>query len=175
MANVKLLDQVMKHIEHNEHLWNQGYWATITVNGWSGEELKKFLLDDPQNPVCGTQRCFAGHAVAFSGWTPIFEISEYTAADYLEAGVSADYCVNKESDRRRIPQLATELLEIDDRTADTLFAPNNSLDDLRRMVAYIKEHDSLERQTCGTCDGSGEHEITVTCSDCDGKGETRWD
>lgn len=180
MANVELLDKVMKHIEHNEHLWNQNYWAAITVNGWSGEELKKFILDDPQNPICGTQRCFAGHAVAFSGWTPIFEIEDWMPPAHLKDGLAADWCVNKQGDKRRIPALATELLEITAFDAHTLFAPNNDLDDLRNMVTYLKQHGSLDGVQCPECKGSGEtwtecyacgHDTTETCGTCEGSGE----
>lgn len=182
MANVELLDKVMRHIEHNEHMWNQTSWSNIVVNGWSGEELRKMLLDDPKNPVCGTQRCFAGHAVAFEGWTPIFEIGDYVHPSSLDDGFTANYCVNKEGDRAFISSKAIELLQIDGETADILFAPTNDLDDLRRMVAHVKKHGDL-LGVCSDCSGTGEVEdscfecgniTTNDCSGCEGSGQVRW-
>lgn len=163
MANNELLDKVLKHIEHNQELWDQSCWASINVNGWSGEELKKFLLDDPQHPICGSARCFAGHACAFEGWMPYFEVSEFTSPGALGGGYTAQRCKNKAGQDDYISQKAQALLEIDYETADALFSPGNELSDLQKMVEHIKEHGTLEAQTCPDCDGDGEVESQCEC------------
>ena len=176
MANVELLDKVMKFIEHNEHAWNQNSWARVVQNGFSYDEMRDFIAEDPQNPLCGTQRCFAGHTVAFEGWLPLFEPGDRTTYD----------CQNKAGDKADIGVKARELLGIDNYTADLLFAGANDLEDLRAQVEYIKEHGHLTRDwdhkdiQCPDCEGTGQvedscfecgHSTTVQCNKCDGSGE----
>lgn len=180
MANNELLDKVMKFIDHNEHLWVQGSWASLIRNGWDTDELYQFVVEDPQNPLCGTARCFAGHAVAFEGWLPIFgtfgETADRTTYD----------CQNKAGEKADISTKAREVLQIDYYTADLLFAGGNTIDQLRAMVAHIKEHGKLERGwdskdvRCPDCEGTGEvltaceccgQSVTEQCSECDGSGE----
>lgn len=174
MANVKLLDWVMNHIEANQELWNQSFWFTLNANGFTGDQLKQMVLDDPNDPACGSAKCFAGWACTKEGWLPRFTIHSGGAISLVgdvEKDGKVAYCETK----------ASELLDIDVDTCYVLFNASNDLDDLKGMVAHIKEHGDLrDYDGCDNCDGTGQvvaecyacgnHDATIDCDNCGGTG-----
>lgn len=176
MANVKLLDWVMNHIEANQDLWDQNFWFTLNVNGFEGEELRQMILDDPNDPACDSAKCFAGWACTKEGWLPKFETDSFGGFTQRVGLVEKDGLVVD------CAMKARELLDIDMPTGSKLFDADNDLDDLRSMVAYIKEHDNLNgwgNEDCNDCSGTGQvesecyacgNETTDECENCGGSG-----
>lgn len=137
-VNIELLDKVMDHIEHNQELWEQSTWAGLVVNGYSSEDLRRFVAEDPDNPACGTALCFAGHACNASGWHPLFDITGFWFSAHTGT------CKNKAGEMAPIEDKAKELLGISWDTAEKLFAGENSLETLRNMVAHLKAKGNLD-------------------------------
>jgi hypothetical protein len=152
MANNALLKQVLQRIEENQGMWDQTVWLKLNVNGFTGEDLKRMVLEDPQNPACGTAGCFAGTACLIEGWKPRFntvmiearmafrvngEVREgdnFTAEFVYKGGAAAGVSVSKK---------ARELLDISDEDADILFNHANDLDTLRRYVEQLCENGEI--------------------------------
>jgi hypothetical protein len=154
-VNRPLLDKVLGYIEANNDLWNQNVWAEVNINGFDGDTLKRMILDDPENPACGTAMCFAGHACNLSGWRPFFrpvttwggELDGKSNEYMLDSSIHSDVCRNKAGEVASVKQKATELLGINLSDADALFDGNNDLDELREMAAHLKEHGHLGEYT----------------------------
>lgn len=73
--------------------------------------------------ACGTAGCLAGHYVMSQGYLPLTEHQEKYGIVQKDGLTYYD-----------IEALATELLELDLDDAYDLFAPENSLEDLHRIV-----------------------------------------
>lgn len=143
-VNHELLDRVMEHIKSNKELWNQNVWAELNVNGFSGDELRAMLLEDPDNPACGTAMCFAGHACNMSGWRPLFVAENiYTGYHGQPEGTVVELCANKQGDKALINDKAQELLGLDGYTVERLFAAGNTLARLEEYVQTIHERETL--------------------------------
>jgi len=170
-VNTELLDKVLDYIEANNDLWNQNVWAEVNINGFDGDTLKRMILDDPENPACGTAMCFAGHACNLSGWRPFFrpvttwggELDDRSNEFMLGQAIHSDTCRNKAGEVASVKGKAMDLLGINSLDADHLFDGNNDLDQLREMVDHLKEHGSLTTYTriedrdaeeyCSVCEG----------------------
>ncbi|AWN04273.1 hypothetical protein FDJ57_gp72 [Gordonia phage Sour] len=145
--------------------------------------------------LCGTAMCFAGHATFEVGDQPLF----YTDLNYLAHNVSddgktlelgqvfGDLSIHQvhpvdgaKGETADVGRRAAELLELDSETADILFEASNTLEDLREMVARIKEHGgltwNLKCSACDVwpwhcvdegpvCDNCGYHEDRCECED----------
>ena len=126
--NIELLDKVLKHIEDHPEAWSQADWRTeydeaLAVDPESGREI---LAVD-----CGTAFCFAGWACQMEGgkWadtTSLIPIDEDDPFDIL-----GDDTVFASTRAQRLLGLTSE-------QAEDLFRSENTLDDIREMVAEIK-------------------------------------
>lgn len=143
MTNTDLLKRTLAHIEANPSEWQQSSWAARTD--------------------CGTAYCFAGWAV---------KLSKPDAVPYFESNESdVTFLARSEGDVFDIEDLAIDLLDIECDEADQLFAPSNSLDDLRRLVGELTDPDRCFpcRGTGGFDGDGGERE---QCANCGGIGRT---
>src|SRR5262245_46002525 len=141
MANNALLDEVLSFIDLNRELWDQRDWGQLIVNGWSTDELKRYVAEDPDNPACGSAMCFAGWACALSGFKPVFkDPSQYRGSFY---STNTIMCKDQHGFSYQIDEKARELLGIDVRAAGKLFEGGNSFETLQAMVEHLKEHGNL--------------------------------
>ena len=108
--NVSLLQRTLAHIEDNPLQWRQLDWR------------------------CGTAGCFAHHAVVIGRGT-LWQSKQNPDSPYVTA-VSNDggdaIC-----GRTHIADRARRLLGLDSAAATDLFAPENTLNDLRRIVGDL--------------------------------------
>lgn len=116
--NVTLLDQTLAHIEAHPGEWNQDFWR------------------------CGTGMCFAGWACQLAGgqWAHLDPDNE-DLADYLHAEPGDEALPNELITAQ---ERATRILGLTNHQAATLFAGSNTLGDLRRIVAEIKNKAAAE-------------------------------
>lgn len=114
--NTELLNKVLEYIETHEANWRQNDWAL-------------------RLPACRTSACFAGWTVLLSGYDLVFEREHDTSWQ----------CVKREGNGyvHRIPVIAQILLNLNSADASELFACNNTLDDLRRMVKVLSDEGTL--------------------------------
>ena len=113
MADVAKLKRVLAVVEQAEQvgLWDQGSW-------WHDVEGRDPLDVDGEH-FCGTAYCFAGWTLALEGWKPGYYAHQMVKGEY-EVGVD---------------EAAADALDLNLGEAEMLFHEDNSLDDLRRMVA----------------------------------------
>lgn len=113
MANNDLLQRTLAQIEAHPETWNQNRWARRTA--------------------CGTAYCFAGTALAltYPDMRPVyFNNSLATNEVVLNPGAEVREHVY-------VRDHAMRLLDLDDMDAGELFHEDNTLDDLRLMVADL--------------------------------------
>jgi uncharacterized Fe-S radical SAM superfamily protein PflX len=108
--NLPLIDDVMHHIDTHPEQHGQSYW------------------------FCGTTACVAGHVALLSGWRPVFKAPCELAFCDCQTFTSQ---VEKDGERRRVSDLAQDLLQIDADTADRLFYGGNTVDDLHQVVKEL--------------------------------------
>ncbi len=119
--NAALLRKTLEHIEAHPETWKQDYWR------------------------CESGLCFAGTACDLDGgeWALPGQGTNPGWAELLVAreGEPGDetWCVtpNRVHARTR----AQQILGITEAEAETLFAPENTLDDLREHVAFLLRED----------------------------------
>lgn len=128
--NVDLLNRTLAHIEEHPEQWNQEYWAVRGVDG------------------CGTAYCFAGHAAVLSGvplwwhddWEDGYSSEDDDCDDWRPVRQVADnisVAPQSEFYNCSIKYAATHLLGLSSAAAARLFHGDNTLDDLRRIVAEL--------------------------------------
>lgn len=105
--NTALLHQTLTHIETHPDQWHQLDWATRTE--------------------CGTAYCFAGWAV---------QLARPDAEPDFDGGRSTSVVI-VDGVPRSIEVLASDLLGLDIDQSEDLFACENTLDDLRRIVREL--------------------------------------
>ncbi len=112
--NAELAYRVLDHIDAHPSEWNQTVW----------------VLNEGD---CGTSACAAGWTCLLAGDQPRFHSDGDPEAEYVTPG-------GKRS-RVYIPDRAAELLGMEpdggEQTGYRLFEPNNTRDDLGRLVAEI--------------------------------------
>ncbi|XVQ07305.1 hypothetical protein ACQP1W_32450 [Spirillospora sp. CA-255316] len=107
--NVDLLKRTLAHIEAHPEEWDQNEWCTE--------------LD------CGTAYCFAGWAIKLDGRATFTAVNDFVID---EDGTSQD------TDDYAAGLLGIKSLERAERDCEEhLFAADNSLDDLRRIVGEL--------------------------------------
>lgn len=116
MPNIDLLKRTLAHIEADPENWFQGEWRIVNAE------------HDPDR--CGTSYCFAGWTLQLSGgkWA-------YPADD-----IDRNHIVLTPEGEADVAEVAAELLDIDDfyqTLSSHLFDPENTLDDLRRIVGEL--------------------------------------
>jgi hypothetical protein len=184
-------------------LWSQKVWGELDVEKLQARgvppepypvgdffRLRLDLVEPEVALECGTAFCFAGHTVLAVG----DRLTGLSSAGMGHNGrLSMDRVVPRElytslggtpSGYRgiRVPDRAAELLDIDYQVANALFEPDNTLADLRTLVAAIHAGtvDDLveECEACGeylyrcsedgkVCNACEEHVVDCTCcADC---------
>lgn len=129
--NFPLLDQALAWAER-EHpkgalQWDQGYWFRDLSNG---PLLDEYLITN----FCNTSCCIAGYVATRNGERPLIEDGlDYALEVQLPDGSFEDIEVR-----------ARALLGLTVREAVRLFEQENTLDDLRRIVAELKEKHSAD-------------------------------
>lgn len=116
-VNTELLLKTMAHIEAHLDQWDQGTWAMRTD--------------------CGTAGCFAGTACLLAGYQFDFSKAAYWTCD---GTVTAELTTGE-----RISTKAKELLGLDAFQAEQLFAPSNTLLQLRQIVSELTGVDLSDR------------------------------
>lgn len=113
--------------------WNQWLWGQFEVpDGVELEQVQGFLaLPEGVAATCGTAMCFAGHTIAAAGARPVFVDCERPTHEMGMFGV----LINE--DVEAVSTAASRLLGLNLREADRLFNENNSLSDVRSIVAKI--------------------------------------
>ena len=144
MANIELLDLVMKTIEKDPIHWYQGDWRVqVTDNGirsWIPSPIVRRGKQQVYKPDCHTAFCFAGWACELSGEpTDWSGSSSLWANEYDFPGETPDPEVLKMR-RVSVSQRAQRVLDLDPWEARTLFNGTNTLIDLRRKIAAIKDN-----------------------------------
>lgn len=133
MINIELLDQVIAKIKENPHNWNQGQWATASVDGTFADRLNK---GEPQqfelNESCGTSFCVAGWVAALGNqpirWHHQYGWNRFEGKDVI-IGYSANYLQNGES----IAKYAQKRLGLNWYQAEMLFDENNTLGQIEAL------------------------------------------
>lgn len=148
--NMDLIDQVMRHIEFHQDLWDQSTWGramfdSAVLDEIGVEQARKIIMEDPTNPACGSSFCFAGH-VAYTVDRKKPYISKHSVWWENFRG-TADLSFVKtgpdENDYVDVGAYARDRLNLDNSETAILFDGNNTLHDLRGMVEYMREHDCL--------------------------------
>lgn len=129
--NIDLLYKTLDHIETLEAFraegvylkdrWNQGTWA--------------IQYRDSDGDLCGTACCFAGWAVHLAGDHFVNDVGcDMEGCDCDEIVAEAP-----DGNIEHIAERAQELLGLDWRERGRLFNGSNTLDQLREVVAQIKD------------------------------------
>ncbi len=130
--NVALLRQTLEHIETHQADWNQRQWITPA--------------DEREDPSCGTAYCFAGWAVALSGYK--IERTGVVRIDQLPPDMvhrlnaedrvfSSGYAGGSVAECGSVGAVLLGIRHFDGRGGCHLFCGHNDLDDLRRFVVEL--------------------------------------
>lgn len=110
-VNKDLLKRTLAAIEADPASWNQSWWR------------------------CETAMCFAGHAAILSGATWVYE---YGKAPSLSHGIMVD---TPEGECTDVDWYAECVLGLSSKQAERLFDEDNSIGQLRRIVAELCEEE----------------------------------
>lgn len=130
--NVALLRQTLEHVKTNEGDWIQNQWITPA--------------DEREDPSCGTAYCFAGWAVALSGYkierTGNVRTNQLPPemVDHLDAEdrvFPSGYAGGPVAECGSVAAVLLGIRHFDGRGGCHLFCGHNDLDDLERMVAEL--------------------------------------
>jgi hypothetical protein len=115
--NIALMRRVLEHIETHPETWDQKFWR------------------------CGSAMCFAGHAAFFAGaeWA-------HPEFDNLDASYDRyDDVITPDGRIMHVSDFASEMLGLNRKLlpgawvwSDEMFDAENSLGDLKRLVAYYE-------------------------------------
>lgn len=124
--NVELLDRTMAEVEkaarRKRRTWDQGTYRRVTD--------------------CGTAMCFAGWALTLDGAKWADEVTDDHVDSWSVVARRGEPLDMRTSEGVRLafaPVAAQKRLGLTDPEADHLFAGDNTLADLRRIVSEIKE------------------------------------
>lgn len=120
-VNTSLLRLTLAHIENNQQAWDQTAWAIRQYR--DGE-------------TCGTAYCFAGWAVQLAGHSIQFDDS-YTPIPEGPDHQHGLATLRGTDQLEPIDTLAQHELGLNTDQAKQLFAENNRLTDLRRIVDQL--------------------------------------
>ena len=117
-VNLDVLDAALAHIAAHPEQHDQRHWIV-------------------RGPDCGTAMCLAGVVAWQAGWAPEWSTG---FSDNVNGNAWMDTAdVTRDGKIRLVSSLAAELLGIGWRDADRLFAPDNTLADLRRIRDELAE------------------------------------
>lgn len=131
-VNVELLDRVMEQIEKEPDRWNQSYWLMDYPRQRATDDDGSIIIN------CETAFCFAGWAATLEGgkWM--------TGGELLAEQADIDWGTSVYTEHYHGRNLvsafdrAARLLGLTDDQADELFYSNNTIADLRQIVARFK-------------------------------------
>lgn len=130
--NVALLKQTLAHVEAHQADWNQRQWITPA--------------DEREDPSCGTAYCFAGWAVALSGYKvertgsvgigqlPPEVVYRLDAEDNI---YQSGYVGGLAAGCGHVAAVLLGIKALGSQDGEHLFDGYNTLDDLRRIVAEL--------------------------------------
>lgn len=134
MANNELLDKVMDQIESHRDRWDQGYWRTPEAEV-ADQDGRPYLPVD-----CHTSFCFAGWACQLGPQKAVWYNNSLLYADEHDLADDFDRVRWLRDDIEVIwpSYRARRLLGLDHQQAETLFATDMSIWDLKYYVSQIK-------------------------------------
>lgn len=113
-VNVPLLRKTLEHIEAHPEEWDQSSWS------------------------CGTSGCFAYHAAMISGGEPVDMYLGYVVSEEDDPSDQVYLAAIGRPAMVHVATRAVRVLGLDEHPGDTrLFNGDNTLDDLRRIVAEL--------------------------------------
>lgn len=132
MPNTELLERTLRHIKDHQNDWIQRQWITPA--------------DEREDPSCGTAYCFAGWAVALSGYK--IERTGNVRVDQLPPEMAqrlaaedrvftSGYAGGPVAECGSVAAVLLGIRHFDGRGGCHLFCGHNSLDDLTHMVAKL--------------------------------------
>ena len=137
--------------------------------------------------MCGTAFCFAGHASHLVGDGLISTVyapsgTKLTPQRLLDIGwghISIEH-VEPIEDRGsgrliEVRDRAISLLDIDDETADVLFADENNLNELVTMVEKLEAGESICVDRCDECDMPEDDCECISCTNCSDLTSNPWE
>lgn len=127
--NVKLLLEIMDFIKAHPTTWSQEDWFRVVDRKTGNTKYVSEFSKVEEINSCGTSFCFAGHVALHEGfpappintndsWTRIVDDPEIEYPEHVE-------------------DFARDRLGLTYRQANALFAENNSMEDLERMVSAL--------------------------------------
>lgn len=164
MANVELLEKVYEYIENNPQKWKQSVWFAIL------DEDGKMTFNDFEVEVeevnsCNTAFCFAGHTALMTGFVAPPKVN----GALWEGEVDGKYYA--------VNEYAKEKLGITWDQADELFAAENSMEDIRKIIDMIKDNPHVDQEEIQKAlDRWTDYEDDWDCDCCreDDDDETTW-
>lgn len=151
VANLKLLVEVLAHVELDPDSWNQGCWLggpgklVLTEKlpeqyKYEGElSLPNDELESLLGVSCETAACIAGWACLLSGAAPRWNGYFYTEEEETFLEMNGEW-VDFNGEPRQPAELAMELLEIESQTDDfgsDLFSAQNGKEEVYEIAANI--------------------------------------
>lgn len=109
--NIAEMKAVYAYIQAHPDEWDQSNWASRLLIGGSG---------------CQTAFCFAGHVAVRAGYEPHFSDHPWTAT--------------VTNGNEEIADVAQQILDIDDYTAEALFVCTNNLETLGKIIDEIEKN-----------------------------------
>ncbi len=137
-ANIELLDEILLLIEENEQDWNQYFYAWA-----SGENPTITESNVEPGPECETAFCVAGHVAKKFKAKFVWKV-------YFDGHLSAINIINSDGRYQGIEDFARDKLGLTPPQAMSLFAEENTLEDLKRMrdnlangrdIEFVKENE----------------------------------
>jgi hypothetical protein len=147
--NIAAIRGVVRRIEAQQKKWNQEVWAGVTEGKEDAfvEKVPKTLIEEwgsfahlisdkllPEG-ICGTNFCFAGHAVLEAGDAILIDPDDL---------FYADTCMDRDGELHSIEGRAQKLLGLDDTQAKRLFDGNTGGGDWERYKEIVTEMTGVE-------------------------------
>lgn len=155
-ANTELLERVLRYIELHPEEWDQDNWRcgtsfcfaghTALLSGWKPTQTEPSEIGWRSLDYESLEAAVAATMSKFSWLAPEErqERQEARLRGLVEPVLNYSDSVRKDGRQTSICIAAEEELGLSEADAGLLFSSTNSLDDLRQMVAYIKENGSLD-------------------------------
>lgn len=141
--NVELLDEIMSFIKAHPQTWLQQSWYGYVDRDTNEERFFYDIETIEELNQCGTSFCFAGHVALREGFPapPVPVSTDGSEADdeeWMRTVKSNDEWPDYES----VESFAQKRLGISSGQAYALFAGDNTMEDLEKMVASLKNNPS---------------------------------
>lgn len=169
------LKAVLAVIEATPERHNQEYWACGTARCFGGWAVELFgppgveFLFTPGRSISGRLRAPVEPG---SAYVYVMRKSEFSSDRYLFATLVARDEVREGEEAfslKDVPDVAREVLGINEDDSDGLFWAFNDISDLRRMVAEILDGEPAthsENCDCETCTAASQEDDYCDCGEC---------